>query len=431
MQARLTMDGLRLLILAAAGLLSACGGGDSSLSSSGGTTSSSSSSSSGGTIGEPPGTVALAVQRVFPNLSFAAPVMMLQAPGDTTRWFVVEQAGVVREFSNDATAATTTDFADLTDRVTYGGELGLLDLAFHPNFPTDARVFAWYTTTEGGQLVSRLSSFRLTTGNATVDRSTETILFRVNQPESNHNGGHIAFGPDGYLYLGLGDGGGSGDVHGTIGNGQDPNTLLGKFIRIDINSASTPYGIPASNPYVGNALCNGNGTGAAPCPEIYALGVRNPWRYSFDSADGSMWIGDVGQDLWEEVDHLAQPGPGFAGYNLGWRCREGAHDFKPTTCGSATNLIDPVADYDHTVGQVITGGYVYRGSAIPALVGRYVFADSGSGRLWNMSATTTPTLQVTGGLATGLELVSFGEAVNHELFGVDYASGNLYQITAP
>jgi glucose/arabinose dehydrogenase len=395
--------------------------------------SSSSSSSSGGSSLDPPGTVALAVTRVYPNLTFTAPVNLVHPPGDATRWFVVEQAGHVREFANNAstTAASVTDFADLTDRVTAGGELGLLDIAFPPGFPTDARVFAWYTATVGGQLVSHLSSFRLTTGNATVDRSTETVLITVNQPESNHKGGHLAFGPDGYLYLGLGDGGGSGDMHGTIGNAQNVNTLLGKLIRIDVNSATQPYGIPANNPYVANVYCNANGSGTAPCPEIYALGLRNPWRYSFDSVDGSLWIGDVGQDLWEEVDHVAQPAGAFAAFNFGWRCREGAHDYN-TVCGSPTGLIEPVADYSHSVGTVITGGYVYRGTAIPALVGRYIFADSGSGKLWNIAGNTTATLQVNGGgLATGLALVSFAEGVNKEIYGVDYGSGNLYQITAP
>jgi glucose/arabinose dehydrogenase len=413
-----------LLTLALCGLLAGCWQNDLSLLHLG-------SSSSGGSSADPPGTVSVSLQRVFPSLTFASPVLMLQAPADSTHWYVVQVGGLVKSFVNTSNASSATTFLDITDRVTSGGSLGLLSIAFHPDFPTDPRVFVCYTATVSGQLVTRLSSFTLASNATTLNAASENILFSVNQPQSNNTGTLVLFGPDGFLYLGLGDGGGSGDVHGTIGNAQNPNTLLGKIVRIDVDTNLAPYAIPAGNPYVGDALCNATGTGSAACPEIYALGLRNPWRYSFDAADGSLWIGDVGQDDWEEVDHLAQPGINFAGYNLGWRCREGAHAYDANNCGTATSLIDPVAEYSHSVGQAITGGYVYRGSAIPALAGRYVFADSVAHRLWNIAGTTTATLEVTGGLDTGLQLVSFGQSLSDELFAVDFTGGGLYQLSAP
>ena len=187
--------------------------------------------------------------------------------------------------------------------------------------------------------------------------------------------------------------------HGTIGNGQRLSTLLGKMLRIDVNgtTGATRYAIPAGNPYAGNAVCN-NDTGAFTqnCPEIYAYGFRNPWRWSFDTGSGELWVGDVGQNAWEEVDRVV------AGGNYGWRCREGAHAFNGTCGTNAASAIDPIAEYSHAQGISITGGFVYRGSAIPALVGRYVFGDFGSGRIWHVARDTTPTLQVTTGFDSGL-----------------------------
>jgi len=208
----------------------------------------------GGTLHQLGGTSgALSVSRVFPNLSFTQPVALLQAPGDSTRWFVVEQGGRVIVFDNDPGASATTVFLDIAARVSAGGETGLLGMAFHPGFPADPRVFVNYTAASAG-LVTRVSEFRLAAGGTSLDASTERVRLVVRQPESNHNGGHIAFGPDGYLYIGLGDGGGANDVHGEIGNGQLMTTLLGKMLRIDV-SAGSPYGIPPDNPFAGNALC--------------------------------------------------------------------------------------------------------------------------------------------------------------------------------
>ena len=370
--------------------------------------------------------VTLGITRVFPALRFTMPVGALQAPGDARRWFIVEQGGTVRVFANQPDAASTSAFIDLTSRVTCCGETGLLGLAFHPLFPSDPRAYLSYTTTVGGQLVSRLAEYRSADGGATLDPASARVLMEINQPEKNHNGGHVVFGPDGYLYYGLGDGGGAGDAHGTIGNGQDLNTLLGKMLRIDVDSSVMPYGIPADNPYATDAACgNTGGAGSAPCAEIYAWGLRNPWQFSFDSQGGALWIGDVGQDLWEEVDRISAPA------NLGWRCREGAHAYNGN-CGSATSFTDPVAEYPHGPDESITGGFVYRGSMYPAIAGHYVCADYVSGRLFQFPADTpaTSTLEMTSSGLSNINPSSFGQDADGELYLVDYTNGGFYQLTA-
>ena len=374
-------------------------------------------------------TTTLAIARVFPNLTFSTPVAMLQAPGNAARWYVVQQGGRVMMFDNVSSPAAPTAFVDITARVNSGGERGLLGMAFHPNFPTDPRVFLSYTTTDPGSLTSRISSFRLASGGGALDPGSEQVLLTVAQPESNHNGGNIAFGPDGYLYIGFGDGGGGNDQHGTNGNGQNLQTVLGKMLRIDVGGPSaTNYTIPATNPYASTGgLCTSGTTTSAQCREIYAYGFRNPWRWSFDrGGNRALWIGDVGQAAWEEVDRLTA-----AGGNYGWRCREGAHATSGVSgCGSSGPFIDPVAEYDHNQGFSITGGYVYRGTAIPSLAGRYVFGDYGSGRVWNIPSSSQPTVTVTAsqGLATGLGISSFGEAVDGEIYVVDINNGGLYQL---
>ncbi|MGE3667252.1 MAG: PQQ-dependent sugar dehydrogenase, partial [Steroidobacteraceae bacterium] len=369
-------------------------------------------------------TSTLAVARAFANLSFASPLALLQAPNDASRWFVVQQGGIVRVFNNVANVATASNFVDISARVESGGELGLLGMAFHPDFPTDPRVFLSYTTTDPGPLTSRISSFNLASGGTTLDANSEQVLLTVVQPESNHNGGNIAFGPDGFLYIGFGDGGSGGDPHGPIGNGQNLQTVLGKMLRIDVGGPSaTGYTIPPTNPYVasGGSCASGN-TASPQCREIYAFGFRNPWRWSFDVPTQALWVGDVGQNQWEEVDRVVLGG------NYGWRCREGAHDFN-LTCGNQPSRLDPVAEYDHGSGSSITGGYVYRGTAIPALVGRYVFGDLNGG-LWHIAADTAPTLRVTlaGGVDTGRTIASFGQGVDGELYIVDIGNGGLYRI---
>lgn len=370
--------------------------------------------------GTEPGAVSvepvLDVERVFPALVFTAPVAMLQAPGDGSRWFVVEQGGTVRAFDNAPSVSATKPFIDIHTLVTSGGETGLLGMAFHPNFPADPRAFLSYTT---GGLVSRVSEFSSTDGGATLDPGSERVLMAVNQPESNHNGGNIAFGPDGFLYIGLGDGGGGNDMHGAAGNGQLMTTLLGKMLRIDV-SPSVGYAIPDGNPFKGNPQCGSGGTGTASCPEIYASGFRNPWRWSFDRLTGELWVGDVGQSAREEIDRVVRGG------NYGWRCFEGTLN-TGLACGSEPNLQPPVAEYARNVGTAVTGGYVYRGNSILGLQGRYVFGDYGSGRIWYIASDTPPTALITGGKATGLNIASFGEGVDGEIYVVHYG-GQLYRL---
>ncbi len=382
----------------------------------------------GGSDGEsqPAPPVTLTVQQVFASLpSFSSPVAMLQAPGDSTRWFVVEQDGQVRVFANNPAVTVANLFVDIDgmDRVTSGGETGLLGMAFHPNFPTDRRVFLSYTATSGN-LVSRISSFMTADGGQTLDPASEQIVLTLNQPEDNHNGGNIAFGPDGLLYIGFGDGGGANDQHtqnGPIGNGQALTTMLGKILRIDVGAeAATTYTIPSTNPFAANPKC-GPGTNAQSCPEIYAYGFRNPWRWSFDRQSGDLWAGDVGQSAREEVDRVTLGG------NYGWRCFEGTRN-TGFACGSLPNLLPPVAEYGRSVGTSTTGGYVYHGSAITSLVGRYVFGDFGSGRIFNIAGTTQPTLTLTSGFESGLSISSFGEDNDGELYVVHYG-GELYRIS--
>jgi glucose/arabinose dehydrogenase len=272
--------------------------------------------------------VSIAVERVFPNLTFPlqAPatsrqtIAMLQAPGNNSRWYVVQKTGSIRVFDNTPAVSTSTEFMNLASRLNSNpssdnDERGLLGMAFHPDYPTNPRVYLFYTGTTGGSLVDRVSEFRTLDGGATLSLGTELELINVADPEGNHNGGNIAFGPDGFLYIGIGDGGGANDAHGAIGNGQLLTTLLGKMLRIDVanSTVGTPYTIPPTNPYAANARCLG-GTGAASCPEIYAYGFRNPWRWSFDRVSGQLWLNDVGQVTLEEVNLVTLGG------NYGWRC---------------------------------------------------------------------------------------------------------------
>jgi uncharacterized repeat protein (TIGR03806 family) len=371
--------------------------------------------------------VTIGVQRAFPNLSFSSPVGLMQAPGDASRWFVIEQGGVVRVFDNDPAVTVAPPFINISGRLTSGGETGLLGMAFHPNFPLDPRVYLSYTAPS--PLRSRISAFTTPDNGLTLDPNSEQIILTVIQPESNHNGGGIAFGPDEngsrFLYIGLGDGGGANDQHGTIGNGQDLTKLLGKFLRIDVEGTTGAfnYRIPSDNPFAAStSLCGTDGTGPQNCPEIYAIGFRNPWRWSFDRQSGELWVGDVGQGALEEVSRVERGG------NYGWRCFEGTRN-TGMQCGSPANPLPPVAEYGRAVGQTVTGGYVYRGASIPGLVGRYVFGDFGSGRLWHIANDAQPTLTMTTGFDSGLSPSSFGEGEDGELYVVDYFGGGLYRVT--
>jgi glucose/arabinose dehydrogenase len=369
--------------------------------------------------------VQLSVERVFPGLVFSAPVAMLQAPNDTTRWFVVEQRGVVRVFQNLPAVATSSVFVDISARVEMNGEAGLLGMAFHPNFPTNPRVYLFYSHRDaGGNLISRVSEFSSLDGGATLDAGTERIFMTIVKPnnQTNHNGGHLTFGPEpgNLLYIGVGDGGGANDQHGTIGNAQSTNTVLGKILRIQVLPGPGTYSIPTGNPNAGNPLCNADGTGTQPCPEIFARGLRNPWRFSFDRSTGELWVGDVGQGALEEIDRVVLGG------NYGWRCFEGTQN-TGLGCGTPGPTSLPVAQYGRSVGASVTGGYVYRGARFPGLAGRYIFADFGSGKIFNIDAAAEGVLDISGGFASGLNISSFGEGLDRELFAVDY-NGGLYHI---
>ena len=367
----------------------------------------------------------LTMSPVFTGLApFDAPVLALQAPADASTWYVVEQSGRVLAVANDPAATTTRTFVDLRTRVTVDREAGLLGMAFHPSYPASPRVYLSYTTTVEGQFVSRVSEFITTDGGATLAPDSERLLLQIPQPARNHNGGHIAFGPDGLLYIGFGDGGGEGDPWEPFGNGQKLTTLLGKMLRIDIEgtTADAPYRIPAGNPYAASAPC-ADGEGTTPCPEIFAYGFRNPWRWSFDRATGDLWVADVGQASREEVDRVV------AGGNYGWRCLEGTQPFDPDCGPNAVVSLLPLVEYGRDAGGAITGGYVYRGDSIPVLRARYVFGDFISGRLWHVPQTVTPILVVTAtdAVDTGLRIASFAEDVAGELYVLDY-SGSLHRV---
>ena len=362
------------------------------------------------------------LERAFSGLRFQRPVALLQAPGEAARWFVVEQPGVVRVFDGDAMGKPPAVFVDIRDRVDDGpNEAGLLGMAFHPDFADNRQVFLSYTA-PGRPLVSRVSRFTSADDGRTLDRGSERILITLDQPFGNHNGGHVAFGPDGYLYAGYGDGGAGGDPHG---NGQNTQTLLGAMLRIDVDLPSPkrslgfaqagggrPYAVPPDNPFA--ASPGGR-------PEIFAWGLRNPWRFSFDRATGELWVADVGQGLWEEVHRVVRGG------NYGWNIREGAHCYGARSCDTS-GLVDPVVEYSHAQGCSITGGYRYRGRAIPALTGVYVYGDYCSGRIWGLYLDGAGGPESRWLLDTSLSISSFGEGNDGELYVLDHRGGGIYRL---
>lgn len=364
---------------------------------------------------------------------------MLQAPNDATRWFVIGKPGVIHVFDNQPNVQSPQEFLNITQRVSESAndELGLLGLAFHPDWPANRRFYVFYSG--GNPLSSFVSEFMADASGTAGDPNSERQLIRIQKPggQSNHNGGNIAFGPDGFLYIGVGDGGGGNDQHGAIGNGQLRSTLHGKILRIDVNTSNpvaTPYLIPSSNPFASvTTLCrdNGNSPSNMDCPEIYAMGFRNPWRWSFDKQTGDLFVGDVGQSAREEVDRVVLGG------NYGWRCFEGTRN-TGMACGSEPNLLPPIAEYDRSFGQSITGGYVYRGKAFPQLVGRYVFGDFIFGNIWSIAADTQPTLDLVSAnvqpFDSDLAISSFAEDSDGELYVVHYGNnvnpdGALYRLT--
>jgi glucose/arabinose dehydrogenase len=334
-------------------------------------------------------------------------------PGDP-RLFVVQQSG--RILILDHGRALPRPFLDVRRLVSAGGERGLLGLAFHPDYANNGRFFVDYTNRTGD---TRVVEYRVSSNPNRANPRSARVLLAIPQPYPNHNGGDVVFGPDGMLYVGMGDGGSGGDPHG---NGQSLGTLLGKLLRIDVDhrEGDLPYAIPADNPFRDTA-------GAR--PEIYALGLRNPWRFSFDRTRGDLWIGDVGQNQWEEIDFVPR-GTG-AGANFGWSGLEGRHRYSSRTVEGG-HYVAPVAEYSHAVGNSVTGGYVYRGTAVPALRGRYVYADYASGRVWTMRAGPKPgrPTEITNSLGAELSAVtSFGQGSGGEVY-VIANGGVLYRFAA-
>lgn len=303
------------------------------------------------------------------------PIVLTHAGDGSGRLFVPTQQGVIHLLDRGANTAATTIFLDISTKVAYHdktNEEGLLGLAFHPNFARNRQFFVYYTNTatKHQNVVARYRASESDPSKA--DPESEEIVLKLDKPFWNHDGGTIVFGPDGYLYIAVGDGGLANDPYQ---NGQNLRTLLGKILRIDVDRVgdNTPYSIPADNPFAGRSDARG---------EIWAYGLRNVWRMAFDRPTGNLWAGDVGQDLWEEIDLVVKGG------NYGWNIREGRRPFvrkggaPPATDDKPSDMIDPIWEYHHDVGKSITGGLVYRGKRVPELVGSYLYADYVSGRLW-------------------------------------------------
>ena len=334
------------------------------------------------------------------------------APGQPGRLYIVQQSGRVRILDHGRLLAAP--FLDVSASIVAGGEQGLLGLAFHPDYASNGRLYVDYTNTAGD---TRVVEYTRASVNRADPGSARTLL-GIDQPFSNHNGGDVAFGPDGLLYIATGDGGSGGDPNG---NGQNLDTLLGKLLRIDVNGRSRglEYGIPSDNPFA-----SGGGR-----PEIYSYGLRNPWRFSFDRTRGDIWIGDVGQGDIEEIDYR---GKGRArGVNFGWNAFEGRSPFKGAGAVRGAKPVPPVAQYTHASGCSVTGGYVYRGAKVKGMLGRYVYADFCSGRVWSLRAGPKPggLREETGRLGVTLSNVtSFGEGLGGELYVI--ANGALYRFAS-
>jgi len=362
------------------------------------------------------------------------PVYVTHAGDGSGRLFIVEQPGRIRIVQPVASPRgeqgrmLEAPFLDLTDLVRYGGEQGLLGLAFHPSYKANGRFVVNYTRRPDGATV--VAEFRVS-AQPNVARTAEKQLLVIPQPYANHNGGMVEFGPDGFLYIALGDGGSGGDP----GNrGQNTNELLGKLLRIDVDRGApasppasrpesrgtpggAPYGIPKDNPFAADSGPVRRSLGEGGRPEIFAYGLRNPWRFSFDRQTGELWAADVGQNEWEEIDIIKRGG------NYGWRTMEGAHCFLPRERCSQKGLMPPVAEYAHEKGRCsITGGYVYRGARLPALQGAYLYGDYCSGEIFSLTNGAQRTL-----LATGLQIASFGQDQAGELYVVGHG-GTVHRI---
>lgn len=339
---------------------------------------------------------------------FTRPVYLTHAGDDSGRLFVVEQAGRILILRDGQ--ALSTPFLDIRDRVESGGEKGLLSVAFHPQYKENGRFFVNYTARKEGILKTVIAEYRVSPSNPDLADRTEKIILEIEQPFGNHNGGLNKFGSDGFLYIGLGDGGAAGDP---LNNGQSLETLLGKILRIDVDSRES-YAIPSDNPFVG--MTNAQG-------EIWAYGLRNPWRFSFDRCTGRLFAGDVGQNRLEEIDLIEK------GKNYGWRIMEGSQCYDPPTLCNTQGLELPIAEYDHSLGCSVTGGYVYRGTQYPALIGHYLFGDYCSGRIWSLTENSSGRWTMRQLIDSPFSISSFGEDEQGELYVVHYG-GAIYRVTA-
>jgi uncharacterized repeat protein (TIGR03806 family) len=361
------------------------------------------------------------VTNAFPGLDLlSVPTKILVEPVANPRWFALEKNGRVVTFDPD-NAVSLTPFLDLTGTAsTSANEGGLLGMAFHPDYPDVPEVFLSYTVegTGGEALHSIVTRFILDDINSPGAGTVPQQIIEIDQFAGNHNGGEIAFGPDGLLYFGLGDGGGGGDPNETA---QDTTNLLGSMLRIDVIGTGEGYNIPGDNPFAARAKCGPTESNADDCPEIYAWGLRNPWRFSFDQPSGDLWAADVGQNAWEEIDLI------LGGRNYGWDCREGAHDFEPAGCSGPFE--EPVSEYPNSGGNgSITGGFVYRGTNIPGLFGRYVFADFVSGRIWALQSDGMDGYTNEELINTSTGPSSFGVDQDGELYYTDINSGRIMQL---
>lgn len=351
------------------------------------------------------GSTGIALQMV--NDQLTSPVFATHAGDGSGRLFVIEKTGTIAILKDGQ--RTAAPFLDISSLITdNGSEQGLLGLAFHPKYSENGIFFVYYTASNGDNTLAR---YKVSSSPDAADPSSGVVMFKQEDPAPNHNGGMLAFGPDGYLYVGLGDGGGAGD---TYGNAQNRNTLLGKLLRLDVDKGD-PYAIPTDNPWP---------EGGDARPEIWAYGLRNPWRFSFDRDTGDLYVGDVGQNQYEEID--MQPAGAKGGTNYGWNTREAMHCFRSNSCAS-DGLVDPVAEYSHDEGCSVTGGYVYRGTAMPGMVGTYLYGDYCSGTIWGLRRDAGGQWQASKLLSSGTNLSSFGEDQDGELYVVDL-SGKLYRI---
>ena len=355
---------------------------------------------------------AVALAPAFGGQSFTSPIELAAGPGQ--RMYVLEQKGVVRVV--DASGAPAGTALDISKTIVSGGEAGLLGIAFDPKFADNSFVYLDFTVPlaaprSGVVFQSVIARFHSNDGGATFDPASQKRLLVVDQPFTNHNGGHLAFGPDGFLYISFGDGGSGGDP---FRNGQNKDVLLGKLLRID-PAGGDPYGIPDTNPFA-----HGGGK-----PEIYAYGLRNTWKFSFDRMTGDLWAADVGQNKFEEVDRIVLGG------NYGWNVREAKHCFEATSCATPNDgLVDPVVEYGRDEGVSITGGYVYRGTKIPSLVGKLVYGDFATGHVWAIDQSPDGAFVPVSLLTTDQKISSFGQDADGEIYVVDYASGKVSMLVA-